>query len=281
VNIRIEPIKPHIGAVVHVDRAALLDEAVARRCLDALDKHGVLVFPRLGLSDAEQLAFTDRLGGRVVFTQNLQGGKVEDPNIYKLTLDPEVTTNPEYVLGSYFWHMDGMTSDIPPPKAGLLAAHRVAPKGGQTEFVNTAAAYDSLPADQKAEIAGLRVVHSALVGLSHVVEDPSEEDLKRWRATLGVKERPLVWTHKSGRKSLVLGITTDRIVGMHVAEGRALIARLLEWSVQSDFYYRHQWQEGDLVLWDNCSALHRVIPFAKDSGRMMHRTTIAGGAPLN
>jgi alpha-ketoglutarate-dependent taurine dioxygenase len=98
----------------------------------------------------------------------------------------------------------------------------------------------------------------------------------RWHRNQSIKERPLVWTQESGKKSMLLGVTMDKIVGMHVAEGRALLARLLEWSVQPAFQYRHQWQEGDLVIWDNCVALHRVIPFAATSGRMMHRTSIAG-----
>jgi len=63
---------------------------------------------------------------------------------------------------------------------------------------------------------------------------------------------------------------------MPLAEGRALLARLLEWTAQPAFTYRHQWQEGDLVIWDNCGALHRVIPYASDSGRTMHRTSVAG-----
>jgi alpha-ketoglutarate-dependent taurine dioxygenase len=66
---------------------------------------------------------------------------------------------------------------------------------------------------------------------------------------------------------------------MPVYEGRALLARLLDWTAQPDFNYRHEWSVGDLVVWDNCGALHRVIPYAADSGRRMHRTSVAGVAP--
>ena len=85
-----------------------------------------------------------------------------------------------------------------------------------------------------------------------------------------------MWTHKSGRKSLLIGYTADSVVGMSKAEGRALLIRLLEWAGQPAFSYRHYWSEGDLVVWDNCGALHRVIPYATDSGRMMNRTSVAG-----
>ncbi len=63
---------------------------------------------------------------------------------------------------------------------------------------------------------------------------------------------------------------------MPLAEGRALLTRLLEWSVQPDFTYRHPWREGDFVVWNNCGSLHRVIPYDRHSGRTMHRTSVLG-----
>jgi alpha-ketoglutarate-dependent taurine dioxygenase len=94
------------------------------------------------------------------------------------------------------------------------------------------------------------------------------------------QEHPLVWTHKTGRKSLVLAATADHIVGMPRADGRALLARLLQWTVQPDFTYSHEWEKGDLVIWDNCGTLHRAIPYDSKSGREMHRTSLAGEEPL-
>jgi alpha-ketoglutarate-dependent taurine dioxygenase len=269
-QMKVEPIKPSVGAIVHADRADLTDE-VAQRCLDLLDKHGVLIFPRLGLSDAEQLAFTDKLGARVNFTTSAPGGGAA--GVYTITLDPKINNEPEYVLGTFFYHMDGMAMDgIPPPKASVLSCRRTAPKGGQTEFASTYAAYDALSREDKAEYETLRVVHSVIAGVREVANPEDIEPRKRARHA----ERPLVWTHKSGRKSLLIGYTADHVVGMSKAEGRALLARLLEWAGQPAFSYRHYWQEGDLVIWDNCGALHRVIPYATDSGRTMHRTSVAG-----
>src|SRR3546814_14799955 len=66
-------------------------------------------------------------------------------------------------------------------------------------------------------------------------------------------------------RSLLVGYTADEVVGMPRAEGRALLMRLLEWASQPAFSYSHQWQEGDLVIWDNCGALHRVIPDRKST----------------
>ena len=102
-------------------------------------------------------------------------------------------------------------------------------------------------------------------------------EAEKGKLAIGVeKERPLVQRHKNGRKSLIVGSTADRIVGMELAYGRAYIARLNEWATQPDFVYQHQWQAGDFVIWSNTGALHRVVPYARDSGRMMHRTSIAG-----
>lgn len=274
-NIPVTHIKPHIGSVIDIKREQLLEDALIDKCRELLEERGVVVFPRIGLTDAEQLAFTDRLGPRVNFTSNLANGDDTDPDIYKVTLDPKLNLTPEYVQGTFFWHMDGLNSNIPPPKATLLSARRVAAKGGQTEFASTYAAYKFLPDAVKAEIDGLRAVHNVGAYMRYINDSPSEADLKRWSAHL-VKEHPIVWTRSSGRKSLIIGYSAERVVGMPFTEGKALLARLLEWTAQPDFHYQHQWELGDFVVWNNTGTLHRAIPYDRASGRMMHRTSIAG-----
>jgi len=265
-------ISPAIGTAVHVDKDALRDDDVARRCLELLDERGVLVFPRIGLNDAEQLAFTDKLGARVNFTSRVPGGNKSAQDVYTITLDPKVNTEPEYVLGTYFWHMDGLTSPIIPPKASVLSARTVAPKGGQTEFASSYAAYEALPEEDKKDLEGLRVVHSVTAAVRAVTTPDALDPVRRNMS----HEHPLVWKRQSGRKTMLIGYTADSVVGMSQAEGRALLARLLEWTAQPAFTYRHHWQVGDLVIWDNTGALHRVVPYAVDSGRRMHRTSVAG-----
>lgn len=271
-KVQVENIKPAIGSIVRFERSALLDDDVAQRCLELLEERQVLVFPRIGLSDQEQLAFTDKLGARVNFTNRVPGGDRAEKDVYTITLDPKVNTEPEYVLGTYFWHMDGVTIDMPPPKASVLSARKVAPKGGQTEFASTFAAYQALPEEEKADLEGLRVLHSVTAAVREVATPESLDPYRR-----GLKqEHPLVWKRQSGRKSMIIGYTADHVVNLPRADGKALLARLLEWTAQPAFTYRHYWQEGDLVVWDNCGALHRVIPYSADSGRTMHRTSVAG-----
>jgi len=279
-SMRVEHLKPQFGSIVHVDKSALLDADTVARCLELLEERGVLVFPRIDLSDAQQLAFTDRLGTRVNYTRSVPGGTAAEADVYKITLDPQINNQPEYVQGTFFWHMDGLNSDIPPPKATVLSGRRIARRGGQTEFASTYLAYESLPEEEKAEMSGLRVVHSLMSSMRRVVDDPTEEDLQRWSQP-PIKEHPLVWNRRSGRKSLIIGSSADHVVGMPLPDGRALLARLVEWAAQPDFHYKHDWQEGDLVIWDNTGTLHRVRPYQRDSGRTMHRTTIAGDEAVN
>jgi alpha-ketoglutarate-dependent taurine dioxygenase len=284
-SVTIEPIKEHIGAVVHVDRAHLLDEDVVAACQEALEQRGVIVFPRMFLTDKEQLAFTDKFGERVNFTRSVPGGEDGDEDdVYKITLDKEVNFEPEYVLGTFFWHMDGVTVNQPLPKATMLSARKLSATGGQTEFASTFAAYEGLSDEQKAAIDGLKVIHRMDASMRLVFRDISAEQLAKYRGMAVEMVHPMVWTQRSGRKSLVLGTHADEVIGRSIPAGRSLIARLMEWSAQPAFTYSHQWQEGDFVVWNNCGVMHRVVPYEEDSGRSMHRTTIMGqerlGRPL-
>jgi alpha-ketoglutarate-dependent taurine dioxygenase len=273
---RIEPIKPRIGGLVHVAKDNLLDPATIAVVREALEDRGVLVFPRMNLTDAEQLAFTDKLGTRLNYNRKAPGSGTGDDDVYAITLDKKINFQPEYVLGTFFWHIDGVTINQPLPKATLLTARKLAPSGGQTEFASTYAAYESLPESDKRAIGDLKVMHKVEAALRPVFDQVAETDLARWRGMSVDMVHPLVWKHKSGRKSLVIGTQADRVVDVPIPHGRSLLVRLQEWAAQPDFSYRHEWQEGDLVIWDNCGCMHRVVPYDENSGRRMHRTTIMG-----
>ena len=274
-SVTIELIKPLIGALVHVDKARLCDDETIAAVKRALEERGVLVFPRIGVSDEEQLAFTDRLGGRAQSLGKVPGANASAKDVYKVTLDPKVNTEPDYVLGTFFWHIDGMTIDEPLSKATLLSARRLASDGGATEFANLYAAYERLPEDEKREIDGLRTIHTLEAAVRPIFGHTPDERLQRYRSMTVPMEHPLVWTHRDGRRSLLVGTHADGIVGMPGAHGRALLARLQQWAAQPEFVYRHHWQVGDLVIWDNEGLMHRVLPY-RDEARSMHRTSIVG-----
>jgi alpha-ketoglutarate-dependent taurine dioxygenase len=255
-----------IGGVDH-DRL-VTDEALPREVLEALDAHGVLVLRDLHLDDAVQVAFSKRLGRVEVF------GKGEYPEIFRVTLDPSKNPAAAYLRGTFDWHIDGCTDDIP-IMATLLSAHAVAESGGETEFASTYGAFDRLSDDDQARALSLRVVHTFEASQRLVNNDPSPEELAMWRKR-PPKEHPLVWTHRNGRRSLVLGATTDHVVGMERDEGKALLADLLARATTPDHVYRHEWSVGDLVIWDNRGVLHRACPYDPSSPRDMHRTTLHG-----
>jgi len=200
------------------------------------------------------------------------------PEIFEVTLNRNRNPVADYLKGTFFWHIDGATDEIP-TKASLLTARQLANGDGDTEFASTYAAYEVLSDADKQRCERVRVVHSLEASQRLVRPDPTPEEVKGWRSRPS-REHPLVWTHRSGRKSLVLGATASHVVGMSEDEGHALLNRLLEWATRSDFVYRHHWRVGDLVIWDNRGALHRALPYDFDSPRLMHRTTLVGDEPI-
>ncbi|MCB2072433.1 MAG: TauD/TfdA family dioxygenase [Novosphingobium sp.] len=274
--IRFEDIKPKIGSrVVWDDRKDLFTPEAAEAIRRKVEERTVIVFPKLNLTDEEQLQITDLMGGKVKLTGQFNRQENDD-NVYQVTLDRKINPQPEYVLGTYFYHMDGMPVEMPPPFATLLSARKVAQKGGQTEFASTYAGFEGLPEEERKELEKLTVIHSVKASMIPIHDAIPEEDYERVIGIQRERERPLVFTHADGHKSMLLGTTADRVVGMSIPESRALLIRLVEWCAQPEYSLRHDWEEGDFVIWENTSALHRAIPYDFDSGRMMHRTSIAG-----
>jgi alpha-ketoglutarate-dependent taurine dioxygenase len=266
-----KPLSDHVGIeILDVDRDRMLhDEALADECLELLDRHGVLVFRELHLDDETQVAFSRRLG-----PVERVGRQADGAEIFRVTLDPAKNPAADYLKGTFDWHIDGMTDDVP-IMATVLSAHQVAESGGDTEFASTYAAYEDLSDAEKERALATRVVHSFLAAqkLSH--PNASDADIEFW-SKRPPKTHPLVWRHENGRKSLVLGATTDHVEGMDEEEGKAYLAELLERSTVPERVYRHEWAVGDLVIWDNRGVLHRATRYDPTSARDMHRTTIAG-----
>ena len=269
-----EKLTETVGAVViGVDRGRLLDDdALPAWVLQELDTHGVLVFRALHLDDETQVAFSRKLGT----VEKL--GRGEHPEIFRVTLDPSRNPAAKYLRGTFFWHIDGCTDDIP-IMATMLCAHAVADSGGETEFASTYQAYEDLTEDERVRFESVRVMHSVEASMRLHTPDPTPDQVASWRLRPG-KEQPLVWTHRSGRKSLVLGATTDHVVGLSPEAGRSLLDDLLARATVPDRVYRHSWDVGDAVIWDNRGVLHRAAPYDPSSPRDMHRTTFAGDEPI-
>lgn len=155
----------------------------------------------------------------------------------------------------------------------MLHAKVIPSAGGDTEYADTRAAYDALPDAMKRSLEGLIAEHAfwhATAKRGGYV--PTEEERRSYPAA----RHKLVRRHPgSGRNALYIASYASHIVGMAVAEGQALLAELIEFATQPQFVYRHKWQVGDLVIWDNRCTMHRATPFAAtDHVRDMRRTTI-------
>jgi alpha-ketoglutarate-dependent taurine dioxygenase len=258
------------------DRLAC-DDPIGDAILKALEDNGVLVFRGLRLDPEAQVAFCRRLGE----VDHSSDGHHPVAGIYPITLDTSKNSSAAYLRATFDWHIDGCTplGDECPQKATVLSAVQVAERGGETEFANSYAAYDALTDEEKERFGSLRVVHSLEASQRRITPDPTPEQVARWRARR-THEHPLVWTHRSGRKSLVLGASADYVVGMDLEEGRALLAQILQRATVPERVYSHTWSIGDTVIWDNRGVLHRAAPYDPSSSREMLRTTVLGDEPI-
>jgi taurine dioxygenase len=233
--------------------------------------HHVVVFPEQFLTREEQFAFAANFGE--VEVHGAHRGESKRYDIAHVMSNLDADGNPVLRISkaaNYHWHTDKPYHPAP-PMLTMLRAVEVPPServgsGGDTEFANTARAYDALPTVMKRRIAGLRVVFR-----------PAFDDSRP------AVDHPLLRTHpETGQKALYLGNHSTHILGMPEAEGRALLGELLAHATQPQFVYRHRWRAGDLVMWDNRCLLHRLV--VDDSmaryRRIMHRSVVRGTVPV-
>lgn len=270
-KLRAEPIKEKIGTRVFNTKSELLSGDLSEQLLELLENTGILVFPKLNLTDDEQVAFTDVLGGSVKEI----GGAATKQGVFKVSLDKKINYDvAEYLMGSMYWHIDGTMNPVP-IRASMLTAKVLTDEGGDTEFANTASSYADLDEATKAKIADLRVVHSLWRSQLFHTPEPTMEQLERWQGH-GEAELPLVCKHKSGRHSLVLGNTAHYVIGVDPKESYRILHGLRNFATSEPYMYTHKWNVGDTIIWDNRTSLHRATPYDPDAGRMMHRTILQG-----
>lgn len=264
-------LKPRVGSQIDTDLATLLGGSVAADIRALLVQRGVVIVRGVEMNDDGQRAFTRTLGDLRLGTVKKEG----EEGLMKVTFDKkENPTYAEFFPGTFFWHMDGTYEEVP-PFATVLTPRVLAPSGGQTEFANNYAAYEDLPDSQKTFLEKLQVVHTMQASQLPAIPNATVEQFALWHS-YPVRTHPLVWRHKSGRKSLVLSTSASHIVGMHPAESHALLRRLMSWATQPQYVYQHSWQMNDLLIWDNTGTMHRVLPYDMDCGRRLHRFTLNG-----
>lgn len=277
--VELQPISPAIGALVTIAAEDTIKAGNPAAILAALDRYGVLVFPRIDMSDATFLALTAALGEMHQTDVTADGSEASDKGIFRIALDKGDKTQLDFIKGNDYWHMDGMSYAVP-CKASLLKCESAPLEGGDTGFANLHAAYEALPAPMKARLQGAKVGHSLAAVGRKMYDRPTDEDFARWDAVFPRIEHPLVWTQADGKTALLIGSTANDIEGLDDADSAALLDELLAWCTQDRFTYRHRWQAGDLVIFNNPGLLHRSYPYSQSAQRVMHRTTLKGGEAI-
>ena len=273
----IAPLSAHTGAeVIGVDLTRPMDAALRARLNRAFVEHSVLVFRGQHLSP-QQVLEAVQLFGEVFPQHNTKFALPECPQIHYVSNQDFYPDGKRYIPGEGY-HTDHSNA-VEPPKATVLHAVKLPDRGGDTQYVNMHRAYEDLPDAMKRRIEGRRALH---VYQSRF----SERKLMALPETARVPDgvwHPLVRTHpESGRRSIYLNpIRTEAIEGMEEADALALLDDLLAHATQPQYEYRHQWRQGDMVMWDNRCLLHKANgDYDMGQVRYLYRIMLKGDAPV-
>jgi alpha-ketoglutarate-dependent 2,4-dichlorophenoxyacetate dioxygenase len=275
----VKPLHPEFVAEIEgVDLRRPVDADTLSQIVAALDRYGVVVFHDQPIDDEQQLAFSRLFGELEISRATRINQHMSD--VSNLDENNKVMEGSDYRrmsgLANRLWHTDSSFKRVP-AKYSMLSGRVVPSAGGDTEFSDMRAVYDSLPEKTKAQIEDMIAVHSifhsrATIGFT----DFTAEE----RAGLPPVQQRLVRTHPgSGRKSLYIASHASEIVGMPVPEGRMMLLDLMDIATRPEFVHAHKWRKDDLVVWDNRCTLHRARPFDPAEPRDMRRTTVAGDGP--
>lgn len=273
----IAPSTATLGATVTGVGLNALSDREWRAIEDAFHEHAVLVFPRANLTEDEHIAFSRRFGP-LERTLSKRTERQEISLLSNVGADGGVAKPDDklglFLKGNRYWHTDSSFKKVG-AKVSLLRALEVPATGGDTEWADMRAAWDTLDPATQARLDGLTAVHSYAYSQGQV-GGTTLLTRREW-VDLPPVEHPVVRTHPAtGRRSLYVGRHASHIVGMDEAEGRALLRQLTDDACQPPRIFRHRWHDGDIAAWDNRCVLHRGHPWPFDQRRVMRRTTVAG-----
>ena len=272
------------GEVSGIDLRQTMTQGQVGEIVTGMDKYAVLVFHDQQIDDGQQLAFSRNFGTLEIANADIRRDEdrrlaPEVADVSNLGKNNDIMSRDDrrrlFSLGNMLWHSDSSFKPTP-AKYSLLHARVLPSKDGNTEFADMRAAYDALDDDMKAEINDLVCEHSQQYSRGILGFDFTEDERRR---NPPVPQR-LVRRHPgSGRRSIFLSAHAGAIRGMPMPEARALLRDLTEHATQRKFVYAHQWQVGDLVMWDNRAMMHRARRYDPNEVRELHRTTVADDRP--
>ena len=279
----IRPFDAPCGAeVIGLDLARPLSDADFNRLHRAHLDHHVLVFRDMAITPVQQVAFSRRFGPlqrHVLSTFALP----DHPEVLVISNIKEGGKPIGLGDAGAYWHSD--LSYMPRPSLGsMLHAQELPSEGGDTLFANQHRAWDTLPAALSNAIEGRRAEHWYLCKYAELQKrNPWRPDLTQAQVdAVPPVAQPIVRTHpETGRQALFVSEHfTTRVLDMPEDESRSLLAELFERSTRNELVYRHRWQPGDMVFWDNRSLMHLAAGTPDHQRRRLNRTTIEGDAPF-
>jgi alpha-ketoglutarate-dependent 2,4-dichlorophenoxyacetate dioxygenase len=271
------------GEIVGADLTAEPTENLRQTVEDAMAKYAVCVVRQGPITDEQQIRFARLFGplelppgygtrptsGRMAPELFFAGNLDLDGNIKPLTPD-----NRNVAKGAERFHADSSFNPLP-SKWSMLRGVECPPSelGGDTLFVDLRAAYDDLSDEMKARIEDMIGIHDFWRGREYAGLEVTDE--MRARMPMPPVHHPLVRTMSNGRKAVFVGGHCTGIVGMSDADGHAFVEMLYAHVTQPEYIHRHQWIEGDIVIWENRCALHAATPLETDRYRRdMRRATV-------
>jgi taurine dioxygenase len=305
-SLDVQPLQgARFGAEIRgLDPLAISDDDVESIWRAYRDRHGLLCFTFGRLLEADELhALTAVFGenelapGKVVGVGrgNRAGekersidsqiaelrAKGDDPFMtYIGNVDPttlEATNVPDKFYGEWEWHTDMSYIDIP-PTFSLLHARTIPDEGGDTGFSSQVMAAAALPAELREKIVHAQLKHDSTYGSSGILRPGMTPPVSPIEA-IGSVHPILRRVGTTGEEALFLGRRTNGyIVGLPLEESEALLEELWAHATRPEFCYRHRWQIGQVIVWDNRMLLHKRHPLDDDKVRFMWRTQTKGEA---
>jgi alpha-ketoglutarate-dependent taurine dioxygenase len=275
-SFEIRPLSGVAGAeVIGLDLRQPLDAVTRQAIYDAFVRHHVLAFRGQDLTKDEQVAFSEQFGTLERHVARNRGSS--DHPLVHIVSNLGTDGEPSGKVASQKWHTDKSFRPLP-SVATILHARIMPPQGGDTCFANMILAYEALSEAEKAELDGVGVIHSWELSCLKAGRAAPPEEI----ADAPPMTHPLVRTHSdSGKKSLFMGEHASHLDDRSFDAGRARLAELEAHATQNRFIYRHHWQPGDVLMWDNRCLLHRADANfdAAQHKRVLHRTCLRGTAP--
>ncbi len=280
-RIRVIPTDKTVGADIVGVNLSQLTDADFEAILDAWMKHHVLRFREQDLTKDQLLEFSARFGELDKAPINIKGEPwiAGYPNLAVMS---NIIQNGQPLgslgYGEAVWHTDMSYNEVT-PTAALLYGLEVTRQGGETGFLSMYHAYETMPADLKAAVAGRQIKHDASRNSAGQLRKgyPEVTDPREAPGAL----HPIVVRHpETGRKALYLGRRPlSYIVGLELAESEALLDRVWAHATQESHAWFQKWSVGDLLKWDNRCVMHKRTAFDPGERRFMLRTQVKGSKP--